>query len=89
MIPKNEISKHEKLIKILEMIGTLENRIDGNKQDYEKFQHHFQTLSFFNEKQNRIRYMISRLQAYYAKQVFAMASHAYNQLNNISQPKQS
>lgn len=86
MIPKNEIEKHEKLIKTLEMIDTLETRLVRNLSDYEKWGYQFQSKSSFEEKQTLIKYMISRLQSYYAKQVFALASHTYNSINNISQP---
>lgn len=87
------MTKHEKLIKVLDMIKTCDQRIVEIKKQlaYPK-NYSFWLFHTKEEQENNVRFRIAvrnRLSGYYAKLVFAMASNVYNVVNEERKPSQS
>jgi len=80
LTPATQIKSHQKLVKILDMISLCQRYIEGDCKTLNT-----EACQWLNtlktETENRIefrRQVMARLQAYYAKQVFALASEVYN-----------
>lgn len=86
----SEIAKHERLIKVLEMINQCDRYIATKENQLAAAKGSTQWL-FTNtsEIQAELRWKQSvrnRLSSYYAKQVFALASNAYNTVTEQRKP---
>lgn len=82
---ETETAKHERLIKVLDMIRKCDQVIESESKFFATPESKLQFSKWLFESKHewmvRIRLKIAvrnRISAYYAKQVFAMASNAYN-----------
>lgn len=89
-----EIAKHERLIKVLEMIRKCDEHIVRESRHIHTSENQGMWTKWLFENKaawmERLRFKIAvrnRLSAYYAKQVFAMASNAYNTVTIEMKPQ--
>lgn len=91
---ESQTAKHERLIKVLDMIRKCDEYISHESKfiDTPEAKGQFSKWLFTTKEQwmEHLRFKIAvrnRLSAYYAKKVFEMASNAYNMVSDLREPQ--